>query len=131
MYPQTNKQFKIMKQTVKDAYGVINSLVVKVKDFVKENGGFIATANDELDTIYGYKIDWNTDDVSEIRIIAVRVKDDTLQVAGTIYKNDVYDEPITEDYFTDDEWYDVGDGGDSILTSQTILSIADSIDQYV
>lgn len=120
-----------MKQTLKNAYGVINLLVVKVRDFVKENGGFIATANDELDTIYGYKIDWNTDDVSEIRIIAVRVKDDTLQVAGTIYKNDVYDEPITEDYFTDDEWYDVGDGGDSILTSQTILSIAESIDQYV
>ena len=120
-----------MKQTLRNAYGAINSLVVKVRDFVKENGGFIATANDELDTIYGYKIDWNTDDVSEIRIIAVRVKDDTLQVAGTIYKNDRYDEPITEDYFTDDEWYDVGDGGDSILTAQTILSIADSIDQYV
>ena len=119
-----------MKQTLKDAYGVINSLVVKVKDFVKENGGFIATANDELDTIYGYEVDWNTDDVNEIRILAVRVKDDVLQVAGTFYKNDRYDQ-ITEDYFTDDEWYSVGDCGDSILTAQTILSIAESIDQYV
>ena len=120
-----------MKQTLRNAYGAINSLVVKVRDFVKENGGFIATINDELDTIYGYKIDWETDEVSEIRILAVRVKDDELQVAGTIYKTDVYDEPLTEDYFTDDEWYSVGNCGDIVLTAQTILSIADSIDQYV
>jgi hypothetical protein len=109
----------------------IDTLVADVKNFVALNGGFIATANDELDTIYGYKIDWDTDDVSEIRILAVRVKDNSLQVAVAIYKNDVYDEPITEDYFTDDEWYDVGEYGDSILTAQTILSIADSIEQYV
>lgn len=109
----------------------IATLVEDVKNFVALNGGFIVTTNDELDTIYGYKIDWNTDDVSEIRILAVRVKDNELQVAGTIYKNDVYDEPLTEDYFDEDEWYSVGDGGDSILTAQTILSIADSIEQYV
>ena len=131
MYPQTNNNKNIMKQTLKNAYGAINSLVVKVRDFVKENGGFIVTTNDELDTIYGYKVDWDTDDVSEIRILAVRVKDDILEVAGTIYKNDVYDEPLTEDYFDEDDWYAVGDCGDSILTAQTILSIADSIDQYV
>ena len=109
----------------------INTLVADVRNFVILNGGFIATTNDELDTIYGYKIDWDTDDVSEIRILAVRVKDNELQVAGTIYKNDVYDEPLTEDYFDEDEWYSVGDCGDSILTAQTILSIADSIEQYV
>lgn len=120
-----------MKQTLADVSKGINILVNKVRDFVKENGGFIITTNDELDTIYGYKLDWDTDDVSEIRIIAVRVIDDILQVAGTIYKNDVYDEPLTEDYFDEDEWYSVGGCGDSILTAQTILSIAESIDQYV
>ena len=119
-----------MKQTLAEVSKGINTLVNKVRDFVKENGGFISTTNDELDTIYGYEVDWNTDDVNEIRILAVRVKDDVLQVAGTFYKNDRYDQ-ITEDYFTDDEWYSVGDCGDSILTAQTILSIAESIDQYV
>ena len=119
-----------MKQTLAVASKGINTLVDKVRDFVKENGGFISTTNDELDTIYGYVVDWNTDDVSEIRILAVRVNNNVLQVAGTIYKNDRYDE-LTKDYFDDDEWYSVGDCGDSILTAQTILSIAESIDQYV
>ena len=120
-----------MKQTLADASKYINILVDKVRDFVKENGGFISTTNDELDTIYGYVVDWDTDEVSEIRILAVRVNNNVLQVVGTIYKTDRYDEPFTKDYFDEDEWYSVGDCGDSILTAQTILSIAESIDQYV
>ena len=119
-----------MKQTLAVASKGINTLVNKVRDFVKENGGFISTTNDELDTIYGYLVDWDSDDVSEIRILAVRVNNNVLQVAGTIYKTDRYDE-LTKDYFDEDEWYSVGDCGDSILTAQTILSIAESIDQYV
>ena len=120
-----------MKQTLADVSKGINILVNKVRDFVKENGGFIATTNDELDTIYGYLVDWDSDDVSEIRILAVRVNNNVLQVAGTIYKTDMYDEPLTEDYFDEDEWYSVGDCGDSVLTAQTIISMAESIDQYV
>lgn len=119
-----------MKQTLAEVSKGINTLVDKVRDFVKENGGFISTYNDKWDTIYGYEIDWNTDEVNEIRILAVRVKDDVLQVAGTFYKNDKYDQ-VTEDYFTDDEWYPIGTNGDIVLTAQTILSIAESIEQYV
>jgi hypothetical protein len=109
----------------------IDTLVADVKNFVALNGGFIATTNGEFDTIYAYVIDWDYDDVSEQRVIAVRVKDNELQVIATPYKTDVYDEPLTEDYFTDDEWYYVGTCGDNVLTAQTILSIADSIEQYV
>ena len=120
-----------MKQTLAVASKGINTLVNKVRDFVKENGGFISTTNSQWDTMYAYIVDWNLDIVTEERIIAVRVEDDILQVAGTIYKNDVYDEPLTEDYFDEDEWYSVGTCGDCVLTAQTILSIAESIDQYV
>jgi hypothetical protein len=109
----------------------IETLVADVKNFVVLNGGFIATTNGELDTIYAYVVDWDYDDVSEQRVLAVRVKDNELQVAVTPYKTDVYNEPLDEDYFNDNEWYSVGTCGDSILTAQTILSIADSIEQYV
>ena len=120
-----------MKQTLADVSKGINILVNKVRDFVKENGGFISTHDVGGDTIYSYVVDWDCDCVTEERVLAVRVNNDILQIICTPYKNDTYDTPIEEKDCTDEDWYSVGECGDSILTAQTILSIAESIDQYV
>ncbi len=120
-----------MKQTLADVSKGINILVNKVRDFVNENGGFISTTNSQWDTMYAYIVDWDLDIVTEERIIAVRVKDDLLQIIATPYKNDVYDEDMREENCYEEDWHTIGTCGDSVLTAQTILSIAESIDQYV
>ena len=120
-----------MKQTLADVSKGINILVNKVRDFVKENGGFISTTNSQWDTMYAYIVDWDLDIVTEERIIAVRVKDDLLQIIGTPYKNDVYEEDMREEDCCEEDWYTIGTCGDSVLTAQTIISMAESIDQYV
>jgi hypothetical protein len=109
----------------------LHGFVDKVRDFVKENGGFISTTNSQWDTMYAYIVDWDLDIVTEERIIAVRVKDDLLQIIGTPYKNDVYEEDMREEDCYEEDWYTIGTYGDSVLTAQTILSMAESIDQYV
>lgn len=123
-----------MEKNLKVACNAINALVEDVKTFVKANGGFIKTSNEDgaCDNIYGYVVDWNNDVVNEECVLAVRVQDDTLEIIPTSHKLCYsYGEEITEDTFVDDDWYPVGTGGDSVLLAQTILSIAESIEQYV
>lgn len=113
------------------AVDAISTLVIDVKEFVKGHGGFISTHYSDCDTIYAYVVDWECDNVSEQRVLAVRVKDNELQILATPYKNDEYDEPLIEDDYNENDWHYVGTCGDTILTAQTILSIAESIEQYV
>lgn len=119
------------KKNLQNAYRAINYLVEDVKKFVNDNGGFISTHDLQWDTMYAYIIDWNVDDVNEERIIAIRVKNNILEIATTFHKNDEYDKPLTENDFSDEDWIVVGTCGDSVLTAQTIFSIAESIEQYV
>ena len=120
-----------MKENLKIAHNAINNLVDDVKEFVKAHNGFISTHSMEWDTMYAYVVDWDYDDVNEQRVLAVRVKDNELQIIVTPYKTDVYDTPLTENDYVDSDWYSVGTCGDNVLTAPTILSIADSIEQYV
>ena len=119
------------KENLKIALNAIDAVVKDVKKFVKDNGGFISTHDLYCDTMYAYVIDWNTDNVVEERIIAIRVIDGVLEIATTFFKNDVYEVALTENDFSDEDWMVVGSFGDSVLTAQTILSIAECIDQYV
>lgn len=120
-----------IKAKTSDAWSAINNLLEEVKNFVKENGGFISTHNSELDTIYAYILDWVFDNVNEERVIAIRVNNDILEIATTPYKNDVYPNALTNEDFVEDDWKTIGTGGDIVLTAQTILSIADAITEYV
>jgi hypothetical protein len=120
-----------IKAKTNDAWGAINNLLEEVKIFVKENGGFISTHNSELDTIYAYIVDWVFDNVNEERVIAIRVNNDILEIVTTPYKSDVYPNALTNEDFVEDDWKTMGTGGDSVLTAQTILSIADAITEYV
>lgn len=119
------------KENLKIALNAIDAVVEDVKKFVKDNGGFISTHDLTCDIMYAYAIDWNMDNVYEVRVIAIRVIDDVLEIATTFFKNEIYEVALTETDFTDEDWMVVGSCGDSVLTAQTILSIAESIDQYV
>lgn len=121
-----------MKQeNLQNALKSIDALVEDVKEFVKANGGFISTHDMSCDGIYAYVVDWDMNDVNEKRVIAIRVVNNVLEIATTLFKNDVYDTALTENDFENEDWMIVGSCGDSVLTTQTILSIAESIDQYV
>ena len=114
-----------------NAVNAIENLTNEVKDFVVKNDGFINTSNalGNCDQIYGYIIDWDADAVEEQKVVALKVEDDILYIA-TSPKSIVVIVDSKAD-FEDDEWYALGTGGDCVLQAQTILSIADSIEQYV
>lgn len=121
-----------MKTTLKKTIGMIDNLLNEVTEFVKLYG-VIDTRNPygNCDNIYAYEVDYDNDEILEKRVIALRVsKDNTLELLLG-YKNVNYKQPIDCADFDDDDWYPMGTGGDCILTAQTILSIAECIDQYV
>ena len=112
-------------------YKAINDLVSEVKTFVKNNGGFIITTKEKCDRMYGYIVNYEAydDDVTEERIIAIMVEDDVLCIATCPSSLNIV--VNNKDDINEDDWYVIGSFGDSVLTAQTILSIADSIEQYV
>lgn len=121
-----------MKNTLNFAWNALRDLNDKVISFVKENGGFINTQNNDggKDNIYGYVINWGNDDVDEYRVIAVRVVNDVLEIA--ISPNSInYTEGMTEDDFTEEDWCVCTCDSSEVLFAQTILSIAESLEQYV
>ena len=120
-----------MEKNLKVACNAINALVEDVKTFVKANGGFIKTSNEDgaCDNIYGYVVDWDVDDVHEDIIYAIKVEGDELYVA-TCGKRWITI-ANSADEVDENDWYIVGSNGDMVLTSPTILSIAESIEQYV
>ena len=118
------------KENLQNVLKSINALVEDVKEFVKANGGIIDTQDKKCDTLYSYVINWVEDEIVECKVLGVKVVDDTLFILpayGSFYFWGDVDIANVED----DEWYVIGDCGDSILTAQTILSIAECIDQYV
>ena len=112
------------------AVNAINKLVKDVTEFVKTNGGIIDTQDKEKDTLYSYVIDWGIDEVVECKVLGVKVVDDTLLVLPAYGSAYLWgDVDITK--VEDDEWYALGECGDSILMAQTILSIAECIHEYI
>jgi hypothetical protein len=119
------------KKNLQNAYRAINYLVEDVKKFANDNGGFISTHDLGNDTMYAYVFTFDFEIVTEQRILAICVKDDVLYILPTPYTRDEYTKPITANDFNEDDWYIVGSCGDYVLNAQTIISIAESIEQYV
>lgn len=116
---------------------IIDVLQCLLKDIIKaiENkGGFINTQNNEdsFDTMYAYIIPFCTEPniVEEVKIIAIRARNDHLELA-TCASNLTINGVLTEEDFDENDWYACGTPGDEIFFAQTILSIAESIDQYL
>lgn len=114
-----------------------NVLQCLLKDIIKaiENkGGFLNTQNNEnsFDIMYAYIIPFWTEPniIEEVKIIAMRVKNNHLELA-TCASNLTINVVLTEEDFDEDDWYTCGIPGDEIFFAQTILSIAESIDQYL
>ena len=118
-------------KNLKNVWDGINALVDEVKDFVTANGGFIKTANEvgDCDNIYAYVVDWDADDVHEDIVYAIKVEGNDLCIA-TCGKHWVTIAESADDV-EENDWYVVGGNGDMVLTAPTIISIADSIEQYV
>lgn len=114
---------------------VLRCLLGDIIKAVENKGGFINTQNNEdsFDTMYAYisYYLWSAPhEIEEVKIIAMRVKDGHLELA-TCALNTGVTEILTEEDFSDDDWYTCGLPGDQIFFAYTILSIAESIDQYL
>ena len=112
------------------ALNAIYKLVEDVTEFVKSNGGIINTQDEEKDAIYSYVFNWDSDEIVECKVLGVKVIKDTLFILPAYDPNYVWGEVDIANVEIN-EWYVVGSMGDNVLTAQTILSIADSIHQYV
>lgn len=115
------------------ACGYLEDVGKDVVAFVKKHNGFIDTQNfeGECDNIYAYVINWATDEVEEKGVYAIRVNDaDKLELA-VFDKYMRFNTLLDEKDFEDAEWHICDMSGDSVFFSQTIISIAESIEQYV
>ena len=124
--------FEEIKKEIDD---VLKCLLKDIIKAVENKGGFINTQNNEdsFDTMYAYisYYLWSAPhEIEEVKIIAMRVKDGHLELA-TCALNTSVTEILTEEDFGDDDWYTCGLPIDQIFFAQTILSIAESIDQYL
>lgn len=121
---------KNIKATEKEVCALLERLKEDIKSYVIKRGGFINTqASSSTDPIYAYRIDYDFDEVEEYVVAGVRVKDNCLELAMHP-KNCGYTYGIEEKDILDDDWYACGTNGDCILAAQTLLSIANSIEQY-
>ena len=130
-----NKSIDMFKEIKKEIDDVLKCLLKDIIKAVENKGGFINTQNNEdsFDTMYAYisYYLWSApNDIEEVKIIAMRVKDNHLELA-TCAVNTSVTETLTEEDFSDDDWYTCGLPGDQIFFAQTVLSIAESIDQYL
>lgn len=129
-----------------------------VMDYIEQHQkekGYINTQNGDNDTMYFYA--YNDYEVGgenalvEGRICAIRVKGGDIQILGTIHNNLVFTENDIENatkltdninnangevnsYLTisgewETYWQDIY-GGDTMIYAQTLMSIAESIEQY-
>lgn len=124
--------FLEIKREIDDVLRCLLEDIIKV---VENKGGFINTQNNEdsFDTMHAYisYYLWSAPyEIEEVKIIAMRVKGGHLELA-TCALNTSVTEILTEEDFSDNDWYTCGLPGDQIFFAQTILSIAESIDQYL
>ena len=137
-FPETLKYKKMEKNN--NPFGIpdLTPMLEKVSEFVKDNQGekgFIKTYEDELNTIYGYRHEYNYGEtiLREHRIVAVAYMDNELCV---LMDDNMVDEnwvPLSEyteeaikehlDEFESVRWSD-------IMYIQTIFNIAKYITEY-
>ena len=118
----------------REIFDVLQCLLKDIIKAIENKGGFINTQNNEdsFDNMYAYIIPFWTEPniVEEVNIIAIRTRNDHLELA-TCASNLTINAVLTEEDFDEDDWYACGTPGDEIFFAQTILSIAESIDQYL
>lgn len=123
-----------MEKIKTNVFKELDNLLEQVKTIVKDNGGFLNTQNNDYskDTMYAYVVDdWDMiDSITEKTIVCMRVIDDRLEL-GLCPNSINYTEGLVESDLTDDDWYTCSPCGSDTFFPQTILSIIESIHQYV
>ena len=119
-----------MKENLQKANNAIDALVEDIKRVVRENGGIVDTQVKGGDRIKAYIYDCYAEvdgNYIECDVMGIRVVNDNLFVLpdlGACYTFGETDVVSVED----GEWYEIHTG---LLSALTILSIAESIDQYI
>lgn len=119
-----------MKENLQKAYSAINALVEDIKRVARENGGIVDTQVKGCTRIKAYVYDnyaVGDGNYIECDVMGIKVINDKLFVLpdfGAYYTFGETDVNSVEN----GEWYEISEG---LLSTQTILSIADSIDQYI
>ena len=122
-----------MEKIKTNVFDELNNLLEQVKTIVKDNGGFLNTQNNDYskDTMYAYVVNWDdVDSIEEQTIVCMRVVDDRLEL-GLCPNSINYTEGLVESDLTDDDWYTCSPCCSDTFFAQTILSIVESIHQYV
>lgn len=119
-----------MKANLQKANNAIEALVEDIKRVTRENGGIIDTQDMGCDRIKAYIYDYYAEcdgNYIECDVMGISVVNDKLFILPDL--GGCYNFGETDlDSVADSEWYEIHAG---LLTAQTILSIAESIDQYI
>lgn len=120
-----------MKSNLQKANNAIEALVEDIKRVVRENGGIIDTQVEGCDRIKAYVYDCYADfDDTYIKynVIGIKVVNDKLFVLPDVVAYYTFGETDVNSAKDSELWYEIHTG---LLSAQTILSIAESIDQYI
>ena len=127
---------KIIKR-IKSINGVLSNAIdaarIAIYDLVMANGGFVFI-DESGDTIYGYALD-DDEILTEYYVKGLRTCDGgdvEVYLVPILYgvQTKYTKEDIEND--TDEEnWYSIGGGDCALYSWETIISILESIDQYV
>ncbi len=119
-----------MKNNLKNAVNAINAindLFEEIKQLVIDNGRIIDTQKKGCDRINAYIIEGHGE-IYECNVMGIKVKENHLFILADYGSNYTFGETDiknTNDY----EWFKVNIK--EMLIEQTILSIAESIEQYI
>lgn len=119
-----------MKENLQKANNAINALVEDIKRVVRENGGVVDTQVKGGDRIKAYIYDDYAEcdgNYIECDVMGIKVVNDKLFILPDLGACYIFGETDV-DSVEDGEWYEIHTG---LLSAQTILSIADSLDQYI
>jgi hypothetical protein len=149
------KSISKLNEELGNTFSQLHYAVIDYIEKHQKEKGYINTQNGENDTMYFYAYnDYNFGEENglvEGRVCAIRVKGGGIQILGTIHNNLVFTENDIENAtkLTDNidnangeynpylsingewetYWQDIY-GGDTIIYAQTLMSIAESIEQY-
>ena len=119
-----------MKENLQKAHSAINTLVEDIKRVTRENGGIIDTQVKGCTRIKAYLYDNyapSGGNYIECNVIGIKVVNDKLFVLPDLGAYYIFGETDVKSV-EDSEWYEVPR---ELLSAPSILSIAESIDQYI
>ena len=119
-----------MKSNLQKANNAIEALVEDIKRVAREAGGIIDTQVKGCDHIKAYVYDCYAEfdnNYIECDVMGIKVVNDKLFVLPDFGSCYIFGETNINSV-EDSEWYEIHTG---LLSAQTILSIAESIDQYI